>query len=92
MPEPMPCEVCGNRYWLSFEVRTASGERHVFDCIECAAHLLAPSCENCGCRILGHGVEVDGHMFCCAHCAHRSELSAAGAIRDSAGGHPGSAG
>ena len=31
-----------------------------------------PTCEHCGCRIVGHGVEADGRMFCCAHCAERS--------------------
>ncbi len=34
------CEVCGNDYYLSFEVVTA-GNRHVFDCFECAIHKLA---------------------------------------------------
>ena len=37
------CEVCGNNYYLSFEVVTA-GNRHVFDCFECAIHKLAPVC------------------------------------------------
>lgn len=40
-----------------FEVVTA-GNRHVFDSLECAIHLLAPMCEHCGCRIVGHGIEV----------------------------------
>ncbi|MBO0651358.1 MULTISPECIES: hypothetical protein [Streptomyces] len=62
------CEVCGNDYELSFEVR-AAGAVHVFDSFECAAHKLAPICDNCGCRILGHGLETDGMFFCCAHCA-----------------------
>jgi hypothetical protein len=31
--------------------------------------MLAPTCNHCGCRIVGHGVERDGTMFCCAHCA-----------------------
>ncbi len=30
---------------------------------------MAPTCAHCGCRILGHGVETDGSIFCCAHCA-----------------------
>ena len=30
---------------------------------------MAPVCENCECRIVGHGVDVDGHFYCCAHCA-----------------------
>nr|WP_244299781.1 hypothetical protein [Rubrobacter xylanophilus] len=62
------CEVCGNDYDLAFEVVTA-GERHVFDCFECAIHALAPVCEHCGCRIIGHGVQAGDALFCCAHCA-----------------------
>ena len=26
-------------------------------------------CEHCGVRIVGHGLEKDGRMFCCDHCA-----------------------
>ncbi len=52
------CEVCGNDYYLSFEVVTA-GERHVFDSFECAIYKLAPVCDHCGCRIIGHGVEAN---------------------------------
>jgi hypothetical protein len=62
------CEVCGNDYHLSFEVRTASGT-HVFDSFECAIHKLAPSCERCGVKVVGHGVEVGRSIYCCAHCA-----------------------
>lgn len=61
------CEVCGNDYDKCIEVLQA-GRRHVFDCFECAAHALAPSCAHCGCRILGHGMEHGGEMYCCAHC------------------------
>ncbi|MBQ1067082.1 Prokaryotic metallothionein, partial [Micromonospora sp. D75] len=32
------CEVCGNDYWMAFEVRTVDGARHTFDCFECAVH------------------------------------------------------
>ncbi|MGH3433094.1 MAG: Prokaryotic metallothionein, partial [Thermocrispum sp.] len=39
------CDVCGNDYWLTFEVRTRSGDVHVFDSIECAAQRIAPQCE-----------------------------------------------
>ncbi|MFW6083901.1 MAG: hypothetical protein ACODAA_01695 [Gemmatimonadota bacterium] len=63
------CEVCGNDYYASFEVITA-GRTHVFDSFECAIHKLAPVCEHCGCRIIGHGVEADGDFYCCAHCAN----------------------
>jgi hypothetical protein len=62
------CEVCGNDYDKSFEV-VHQGTTHVFDSFECAVHALAPMCEHCGCRIIGHGVESNGRMFCCAHCA-----------------------
>lgn len=65
------CEVCGNSYDKSFEVMMA-GERHVFDSFECAIHALAPRCDHCGCRIVGHGVEADGSIYCCAHCAGES--------------------
>jgi len=30
-----------------------------FDSFECAIHALAPTCENCGIRIVGHGLEKD---------------------------------
>ena len=77
-PEPSPlettgtglrkCEVCGNEYDKTFEI-LRGGRSHVFDCFECAIHALAPTCAHCGCRIVGHGMEGDGAMFCCAHCA-----------------------
>lgn len=62
------CEVCGNDYDKSFEV-VAAGQRHTFDSFECAIHRMAPICERCECRVIGHGVEVDGRFFCCASCA-----------------------
>jgi hypothetical protein len=65
------CEVCGNQYDKSFEV-VMDGRTHVFDCFECAIHLLAPPCEDCGCRILGHGVERGDRMYCSRHCASRA--------------------
>jgi hypothetical protein len=63
------CEVCGNDYDLAFEIRTQGGGAHTFDSFECAIHALAPVCEHCSCRIIGHGVQVGGSMFCCAACA-----------------------
>lgn len=65
------CEVCGNDYDKSFEV-TKEGSRHVFDSFECAIHALAPSCAHCGCKVIGHGSEGDGRIFCCAHCARKA--------------------
>lgn len=67
------CEVCGNDYDKSFEV-VQGGESHVFDSFECAIHALAPRCEHCQCRVIGHGVEANGSIYCCVHCAeHQGE-------------------
>jgi hypothetical protein len=73
MPE---CEVCGNDYDKAMEIRLG-GDNHVFDSFECAIHALAPPCANCGCKIAGHGVESNGSIFCCAHCAERQGVSGA---------------
>jgi hypothetical protein len=62
------CEVCGNDYDKAFQVIVA-GTTHTFDSFECAIHAVAPTCAHCGCRIVGHGVEADGRIFCCANCA-----------------------
>jgi len=62
------CDVCGNDYPKSFEV-SIQGERHTFDSFECAIHMLAPTCDHCGCKIIGHGNEAGGKYYCCAHCA-----------------------
>ena len=59
------------------------GETHTFDSFECAMHALAPTCPHCGVRIAGHGVEQDGQIFCCAHCA---EQQGASGLRDRARG------
>jgi hypothetical protein len=56
---------------MAFEVH-AQGAVHVFDSFECAIQRMAPICEHCQCRIVGHGVEADGRFFCCAHCARES--------------------
>ena len=75
------CEVCGNDYELSFEVITAGAARHTFDCFECAIHKLAPICEHCGCKIIGHGMVGDDSFYCCAHCAHAQGVTN---VRDNA--------
>ena len=62
------CDNCGNRYDKTFIV-TMNGTRHTFDSFECAIHALAPVCRHCSTRIVGHGIESEGVMFCCAHCA-----------------------
>ncbi len=63
------CEQCGNNYDKVFEVKL-DDTTHVFDSFECAIQALAPRCAHCACRIIGHGVEAHGKLFCCAHCAH----------------------
>jgi hypothetical protein len=70
------CELCGNDYAKSIEIRTADGAMHTFDSFECAIHVLAPTCEHCECRIIGHGVEAEGSYFCGAHCARESGVAA----------------
>src|SRR6266511_5728360 len=59
------CEVCGNDYDKAFAV-VAAAYRNVFDCFECAIQKLAPICQRCGCRVVGHGVEISGRFDCCA--------------------------
>lgn len=74
------CDQCGNDYDKAFQV-VMGGEQRTFDSFECAIQMMAPSCEHCGCRIVGHGVETAGRMFCCAHCA---EQEGVGELRDRA--------
>lgn len=79
------CATCGNDYDKSFDVRTPNGRTLTFDSLECAAHALAPSCGHCDCRVLGHGVEENGKVYCCASCAR--EVSGRTALRDRAESH-----
>jgi hypothetical protein len=62
------CDVCGNDYDKAFDV-TMNGVTRTFDCFECAIHAMAPTCAHCGCKVIGHGVEQDDTVYCCAHCA-----------------------
>jgi hypothetical protein len=65
------CHACGNDYDKTFQVM-AAGKTYTFDSFECAIHSLAPTCEHCGMRIIGHGLETSGRMFCCDHCAEKA--------------------
>ncbi len=65
------CSVCDNEYDKTFTVTTPDGASRVFDSLECAAHAIAPTCDHCGCRVLGHGVEAGDRVFCCASCARK---------------------
>src|SRR4051794_9924201 len=62
------CEVCGNDYDKTLEI-VVNGISHYYDCFECAIHALAPECDHCGCKIIGHGTESGGTFYCSAHCA-----------------------
>ena len=65
------CDMCGNDYDGAMQI-TVDGKTHTFDSFECAIHAVAPRCSHCGCTILGHGLQADGNVFCCAHCARES--------------------
>jgi hypothetical protein len=62
------CETCGNDYDKAFQI-AMNGDTHVFDSFECAIQALAPTCKSCGTRVLGHGLEAGGNIYCCNHCA-----------------------
>ncbi len=68
------CEVCGNDYDKAFTI-TMSDHKHIFDSFECAIHALAPVCDHCGCKVVGHGVEHKGSVFCCASCAKQAGVT-----------------
>jgi len=69
------CDACGNEYDRAFTV--TQGERTgTFDSFECAIHAMAPRCAHCGCAVIGHGVQKDETIYCCAHCAgHQGGLA-----------------
>ena len=58
------CDQCGNDYDKTFKI-LQKDKSWTFDSFECAIEALA-------CRVIGHGVEEDGAIYCCAHCAGRS--------------------
>jgi hypothetical protein len=66
----MECKVCGNDYDKPLMIQY-QGSEHAFDCFECAIHELAPRCARCNTRVIGHGAEADGEIYCCAHCASK---------------------
>ncbi len=68
------CDVCGNEYDKTLQI-TYQGTTSTFDSFECAIQGIGPTCAHCGCRIIGHGVESDGRMFCCANCARTTGVT-----------------
>lgn len=65
------CDTCGNEYDKTFTL-TRQNVTGTYDSFECAIHAMAPECAHCRCKILGHGVEAEGVMYCCAHCARKA--------------------
>lgn len=69
------CDVCGNDYANTFTI-TLGARKGTFDSFECAIHAMAPHCRHCDCRIIGHGLEQDGAIYCCANCARQAGATA----------------
>lgn len=65
------CDQCGNDYDKAFRLEKG-GRTWTFDSFECAIEAVAPRCVHCQCRVIGHGVEKDEAIYCCAHCAAHS--------------------
>jgi len=70
------CDLCGNEYEKAFTI-TFGTDTYTFDSFECAIQKLAPTCANCGVKILGHGVEASEKYFCSAHCAGQKGIQGA---------------
>lgn len=68
------CDVCGNDYYKSFQV-TQHDRTMTFDSFECAIHAMAPACAHCHCKVIGHGVEARGTIYCCANCARQEGIT-----------------
>lgn len=66
------CDTCGNDYSPVLEV-DYRGEHYQFDSFECAIQKLAPRCSHCECRVIGHGVEEGGKIYCCDNCARHAQ-------------------
>ncbi|MCI0578906.1 MAG: hypothetical protein L0332_29535 [Chloroflexi bacterium] len=67
------CDYCGNEYDKTFEV-TLGGNNYTFDSFECAIQLVAPACNHCGVKVIGHGLEMNGAIYCCDHCARKEGI------------------
>ena len=64
------CDQCGNDYDRAFTVELHDGTTGHFDSFECAIAKMAPTCAQCGCRIIGHGRETaNDKTYCCGSCA-----------------------
>jgi len=65
------CDHCGNEYDKVLEINY-EGQTRTFDSFECAIHALAPACAHCGVKVIGHGRESGGSIYCCDHCASQA--------------------
>jgi hypothetical protein len=68
------CSKCGNDYDKPLMIEYC-GEQYAFDSFECAISMLAPRCADCGTTVIGHGVEAEGHVYCCASCARHGGIT-----------------
>jgi hypothetical protein len=63
------CEFCGKEHDdNSFELY-ATAKRSILEGFENASQDIRHVCEHCQCRVIGGGVKVGGHVYCCADCA-----------------------
>ncbi|MGV8847899.1 hypothetical protein, partial [Tessaracoccus sp.] len=65
------CDTCGTDDDNAFTM-TRGSDTATFDSFECAIHAMAPRCPQCGCLILGHGVNRDDALYCCEHCSRQT--------------------
>jgi hypothetical protein len=68
------CNTCGNTYDRGMTI-LMNGSQYEFDCFECAIAALAPRCGRCSCTVIGHGVQADEVVYCCAHCARLDQTA-----------------
>ena len=71
------CSTCGNDYEMTFHVQDYKGQEYDFDSIECAANKVAPRCARCDCTVLGHGIQAETTIYCCASCAREDGVDEA---------------
>ena len=64
------CDKCGNNYDKSFELKI-NDRSYTFDSFECAISMVAPRCNTCGVTVIVHGMESNGDIYCCDHCAEK---------------------
>ena len=63
------CDTCG--FETEEPLKIIYHDMHSdFCCFECAITALAPECQHCHCKVIGHGAYgPDDTIFCSHHCA-----------------------